>query len=257
MVDFENKRGFLIKESTWKRVVIDVLTIVASILLAFAIDAWWDEFRDREDANVVLISLHEELVQVEEFMPVHDQLVSAMQDSARQLLTAAIGQNQELGEREIDLLLADLTWFISESMFAVPELESLILNDELSLIEDRALRHNLKSWRVRNQFFRSFVELQARFHNDRFMPYLEEHSSLQQIFNVAENAPGFPEEPFDVGKIEPRELRPHSLLLDDPVFQNLLARRISRLDMMLGMRDEQYVTELRDLIAQVEQELAD
>ena len=58
-------------------------------------------------------------------------------------------------------------------------------------------------------------------------------------------------------KIELRELRPHSLLLDDPIFQNLLARRISRLDLMLGMRDEKYMTDLRDLIMQVEQELAD
>lgn len=246
-----------IKVTTWKRVVVEVLTIVGSILLAFTIDAWWDEFRDREDAKIVLTSLHEELIEVEEFMSVHDQLVGAMQVSARRLLTAAIGQDQELGEREIDRLLADLTWFISESLFAVPELESLVLNDELSLIENSELRRNLKSWRARNQFFRGFVELQARFHNERFMPYLENHSSLQQIFNVAEHAPGFSEEPFDVEKIELRELRTHSLLLDDPVFQNLLTRRMSRLDMMLGMRDEQYITELRDLIIQVERELAD
>ena len=234
-----------------------MLTIVGSILLAFAIDAWWDEFRDREDAHIVLTSLHEELVEVEQFMSAHDQLVGAMQASARRLLTAAMGENQVLGEREIDRLLADLTWFISESLFAVPELESLVLNDELSLIESSELRRNLKSWRARNQFFRGFVELQARFHHDRFMPYLENHASLQQIFNVAEYTPGFPEEPFDVQKIELRELRPHSRLLDDPVFQNLLTRRISRLDMMLSMRDEQYMKGLRDLIIQIEQELAD
>jgi len=247
----------LIKVTTWKRAVIEMLTIVGSILLAFTIDAWWDEFRDREDAEIILSSLHEELVQVEEFMSTHDQFVGAMQDSARRLLTAAVGPDQELGEREIDRLLADLTWFISETLFAVPELESLVLNDELSLIENSELRHKLKSWRARNQFFRQFVELQARFHNDTFMPYLGEHASLQQIFNIADRAPGFPEEPFNVQKIELRKLRSHSLLLDDPVFQNLLTQRIARMDMLLDTREEQYVTELRELITQIEQELAD
>jgi len=247
----------LSKEFSWKRVFIEMFTIAGSILLAFAIDAWWDEFRDREDANIVLTSLHEELVQVEEFMSEHDQFVGAMQDSARQLLTAAIGRDQELGEKEIDRLLADLTWFVSETLFAVPELESLILNDELSLIDNSDLRRTLKMWRARNQFFRGFVDLQARFHNERFMPYLENNSSLQQIYNVAEYMPGFPEQKFDVEKIELRELRSHSLLLDDPTFQNLLTQRIARFDVMLSMRDAQYVTELRDLITQIEHELAE
>lgn len=234
-----------------------MLTIVGSILLAFAIDAWWDEFRDRENATIILSSLHEELVDVEEFMFTHDQFVGTMQDSARQLLTAAVGRDRELEEEEIDLLLADLTWFVSETIFAVPELESLVLNDELSLIRNSELRRTLKSWRARNQFFRVFVDLQASFHHERFMPYLEENASMQQIFNVADYMPGFPEEPFVVQKIEPRELRPHSVLLDDPVFQNLLTQRIARFDTMLGMRDEQYVVELRELITQIEQELAD
>jgi hypothetical protein len=241
----------------WKRIAIESVAIVGSILLAFAIDAWWDEFRDREDSEIILSSLYEELVQVEEFMSSHDQFVGAMQGSAKELLTTAVGRGQDMGEREIDRLLADLTWFISETMFAVPELESLILNDELFLIENSDLRLKLKSWRARNEFFRRFVELQAIFHRDRLMPYLEKNASLQQIFNVAEHAPGFPEEQLTVQKIELREFRSHSLLLDDLVFQNLLAQRIARLDMMLNTRDEQYVLELRELITQIERELAD
>ena len=225
--------------------------------MAFAIDAWWDEFRDREDEKIILVSLHEELVELEEFMAVHDSLVAGMQKSAVKLLEAAVGRETELDEREIDRLLGDLTWFISESLFAVPELESLVLNDELSFIDNADLRRDLKVWRSQNQFFRGFVELQASFHNERFMPYLEEHTLLQQIFNVADRVPGSPEDSFDMRKIELRELRSHSLLLQDPVFQSLLTRRISRLDMMLDVREERYLTELRDLITKIEQELAD
>jgi len=35
----------------WKRLVLEATAIVASILLAFAIDAWWDERQDRKEAN--------------------------------------------------------------------------------------------------------------------------------------------------------------------------------------------------------------
>ena len=66
-----------------------------------------------------------------------------------------------MGEREVDRLLGDLTWFVSASWFDVPELESLIRTDELSLIENRELRHKLKSWFASNQFFKGHVAHQA------------------------------------------------------------------------------------------------
>ena len=110
-------------------------------------------FQDRENTEIVLSSLHDELVQVEEFMSWHDQFVGAIRDSARQLLRAAVGRDQELGEREIDRLLADLTYFVGESWFEVPELDSLVINDDLALIEDRDLRRKLKSWKAQNNFF--------------------------------------------------------------------------------------------------------
>jgi hypothetical protein len=231
--------------------------IVGSILLAFAIDAWWDEFRDREDAEIVLSSLHEELVGLEEFISWQDQYVAAINNSAKQLLTAAVGENRELGEREIDRLLADLTWFVSGTLFDVPELESLVRNDELSLIKNSELRHKLRSWLPRNQFFKGAVERQERFVNDRFLPYLEEKALFQQIYNVSGQTPGYPEESFPIERIEIREMRSHSQLLDDPVFQNLLAMRISRMYSMVNLRDSEYVVDLRELIVLIEQELAE
>ena len=35
----------------WRKLAVDGFVIVASILLAFAIDAWWDTFRDRAAAE--------------------------------------------------------------------------------------------------------------------------------------------------------------------------------------------------------------
>jgi hypothetical protein len=231
--------------------------IVGSILLAFAIDAWWDEVRDREDAEIVLSSLHEELVRVEKFVSWQEQFVGAINNSAKQLLTAAVGEDRELGEREIDRLLADLTWFVSGTMFDVPELESLVRNDELSLIKNSELRHKLRSWLAQNQFFKGSVERQERFVNESFLPYLEENALFQQIYNVSGQVPGHPEESTPIERIEIREIRSHSQLLDDLVFQNLLARRISRMYSMVNLLDSEYVVDLRELIVLIEQELAE
>lgn len=242
---------------SWKRISVEMAAIVGSILLAFAIDAWWDDFRDREEAKTILKSLHDELVRVAEFMSWHDQFAGAIRDSASQLLSESVGRERELSEEEIDRLLADLTYWVGTSWFEVPELESLVISDDLSLIQSDELRSKLRSWRSRNEFFRSTVEHQAVFVNERFMPFLEENASLQQIFNVSDQVPGVPDELFPVKTMELGTRRSHSSLLDDLLFQNLLTRRIQRLDMMLDARDEEYVSELHELIAMVVQEMAD
>ena len=68
--------------------------------------------------------------------------------------------------------------------------------------------------------------------------------------------PGYPEDTFPIEKIELRERRSHADLLDDPVFQNILTRRIERLDTMLAAREEAYVSELTALIKLLDKELS-
>jgi hypothetical protein len=41
----------------WKRLSVEAAAIVASILLAFAIDAWWDDYQQRKHLQTVLIDL--------------------------------------------------------------------------------------------------------------------------------------------------------------------------------------------------------
>ena len=44
----------------WKRLSVEAAAIVASILLAFSIDAWWAEQKDRRAESEILSRLHEE-----------------------------------------------------------------------------------------------------------------------------------------------------------------------------------------------------
>ena len=44
----------------WRRTAVEGAAIVASILLAFAIDAWWNERQDRAEEKELMLSLHVE-----------------------------------------------------------------------------------------------------------------------------------------------------------------------------------------------------
>lgn len=56
------------RRARWLRITAEGAVIVASILLAFAIDAWWDRQQDREDEREALAVLVEELDSVIEQM---------------------------------------------------------------------------------------------------------------------------------------------------------------------------------------------
>ena len=42
----------------WLRIITEGVAIVASILLAFAIDAWWQRRAELEQANALVVSLY-------------------------------------------------------------------------------------------------------------------------------------------------------------------------------------------------------
>jgi hypothetical protein len=46
----------------WKHTAVDALAIVGSILLAFAIDAWWEDRQIRVEEQQVLLGLQEEFL---------------------------------------------------------------------------------------------------------------------------------------------------------------------------------------------------
>jgi hypothetical protein len=48
------------REIPWPRILAEGTAVVVSILLAFAIDAWWDERKERDDEREVLLALRAE-----------------------------------------------------------------------------------------------------------------------------------------------------------------------------------------------------
>ena len=55
---------------SWKRLAVEAAAIVASILLAFAIDAWWENRQDRADELLILRALKAEFQENAQVLPI-------------------------------------------------------------------------------------------------------------------------------------------------------------------------------------------
>src|SRR5690242_12316467 len=96
---------------TW--LLLQAASVVASILLAFAVDAWWEKRTEAAEKNAMLAAFRQELL--EERAALDEELVyqRASRDSAKQLLAAIATGRYDDAAKTLDHRLADLTWFSS------------------------------------------------------------------------------------------------------------------------------------------------
>ena len=205
---------------SWTRLAAESVAIVASILLAFTIDAWWANRADRIEEAEMLRSLQREFEQ--NLVALDEQLAyrNAVRVSTNQILEAAAGQI-ELEPAEFDRLLGDILWsgWVDLSTGA---LQSLLQSGKLSLIENRELREHLAAlphWTDNTAKLEDFELL--RFDAD-INPYLSEHANLPQIYNTHGGQPGVGANPNP--SIQPTgEKQDHTYLLQDPKFVGMIA----------------------------------
>ena len=133
------------QEIPWNRIAIEAAAIVASILLAFAIDAWWDERQERLEEQEVLSALiaefqlnRAEAVEVIETHELGRQRVAAL----AQLTVAEVGVLRSVEAEEILVAMANPRTFGPIR----GTIDSLIGAGRLSIIQDRELRKSLTSF---------------------------------------------------------------------------------------------------------------
>jgi hypothetical protein len=129
----------------WKRLAIEAGAIVASILLAFAIEAWWD---DRKERALEQQALHDLLAEYE------DHKGDTSGNNARHLKYLRAIESLLDGCRQGDWRSDEFS--LHEAIFAlyVPETmdlgegvrDTLISSGKLDILLDRDLRYELAEW---------------------------------------------------------------------------------------------------------------
>ena len=221
----------------WKRLSVEAVAIVGSILLAFAIDAWWqeriEESREREILIALLDDFRNSMVNIEEGRAFH----LGVQQSNERLLTSIVSDDISLSDAEIDKVLGALTWWDSQSRFSTGALNSLVFGGELSIIKDDALRQILADWPSEIQRAESLRNQDYDFFLSVMMPYLRKNGYLLKISTIADPKPGGSGEESTVIKLEPAGNFDHSSMVSTTEFQNILVQKYWIQDDMLRAFD--------------------
>ena len=204
----------------WTRLALEAMAIVLSILLAFAIDAWWANQTESTEETEILTALQREfeinLVTLEEQLSYRE----AVRASANLILKAAAGKIR-LEPAQLDRLLGDIAWTgwvdLSKGVLA-----SLLQSGKLSLIKNRTLREHLAALPYWEENTAKLEASELLHLNADIYPFLSEHAYLPQIHNTMKSQPGvglvfYPtEQPAS-------EARDHTYLLQSPKFVGMIS----------------------------------
>lgn len=121
------------------RVLVEGLVIVASILLAFGIEAWWQGREEQEEARDALDILQRDLTAATEQL---EELVQFAQAGSNASLRAYVALGADLETVDRDSVSADLIRSLSRRTMRLPRAgyTDLLSTGTLGLIDDRELR---------------------------------------------------------------------------------------------------------------------
>ncbi len=217
-----------------KWITLQGAAILGSILLAFAIEAWWSDRQDADEVGRILAALELEtianLAEIAE-MRKYRHAVSEVCDKV-------LGASSESVTAEaLDAYLADLTWWNTANL-AVGALSSMTNGGKLALVDNVNLILQISivlDYMAKAQLIETQEEKAT---DERLIPLLLRKGSLAQIHNVAtergqpgslewEPAPAVP----DQGGHDHRDL-----LADDEFRGIVVLKKWSQHDTLFGYK---------------------
>ena len=129
----------------WPSILAEGTAIVAGILLAFAIDAWWQERQERIEEQQILAGLENEFLSIREVLDghigEHRKNVNALEAVLEEIERGPSGQSLDIIEAAFLELLSPTT-----SDVGTGTLEALLSSGRIEIIENRRLRTLLAGW---------------------------------------------------------------------------------------------------------------
>lgn len=161
----------------WKRLAIEAAAIVASILLAFAIDAWWEERGDRQAEVVLLERLRTDFNAIRAALAVVEEEHRAASEACLFFMNVAAGETLPTTP-EVDRMVALV--FLASRTFNPGSGAVAAFNDSNSsrLIRNQLLADKILAW---PGLVEELQEEEANLQKgvaERWTPYLASRTSL-------------------------------------------------------------------------------
>lgn len=162
------------QEIAWKRIAAEGAAIVASILLAFWIDAWWDERGEQEDLLEYLIAFEQELIESSKDI-----------ELALDLSTGVLKATDEVFLILVDSTHGSLPDNFAETIGSIykihsPNLntgayEDMVSSGNMRLIGNRTLSDRIKQYMHSVSSVRSVNQVLWDTYYNLQVPYLKDH----------------------------------------------------------------------------------
>ncbi len=239
----------------WPRIAVEGIAIVASILLAFAIDAWWNGKQQHESEQIILQTLLDDLRVKQVLLADMGRFSEAIIESAETLLRAASNTEQTLSEDTIDQLIGDTWWVNNDDLWDSAPLSQLVAGGNLSLISNVELVQELAALQVAIGRVRGHYRNDGKFHDDVMTPFMISNANMAQIASTVSHRPGQPENTVTIRDIGSVRGYRHSELLATIEFQNLLVAKMERLSDILDVGHPDVEVGLEKVVEMLEVEL--
>jgi hypothetical protein len=231
----------------WKRLSIEAAAIIASILLAFAIDAWWEDRQNREDEKSYLVSLRQEFAESLELATGNEtrrqQVVAAHESLIAQVQGAARATEQDL-YHWISLVSFPLHYYPPRAVF-----NDVVASGGTLLIRSAEIRIALAEFEQGLQYLERIDDVSWVVWEQRLQPFLE-----GRIPRVERLRRGIARLRGDV----PFGQSPYAADFDgvfkDPQFEDMIAERWLRLQNgLIGIR--RLISKSEEIIDLIDAEL--
>ena len=231
------------REIPWKRLAVESAAIVGSILLAFAIDAWWSERLERIAEREALSRLYDEFVSNRELLnewisaDFYAQRTKASSLRVSEILNAATIDGSETVSVS-DVQIADL---VRSATFEAetPVYESLIRSGRIEIIENREIVAAMAIWERSLRNAAEIEQTRRQFVNNQLIPALAAGSNIQHVL-INRFAPT---------QVEPLDPNGMTEIRIDPLLVNLVGE--TYFWAALALRSLTYVRESADHVMSV------
>jgi len=195
------------------------VAIILSILLAFAIDAGWDEFKERNREKAFLVSLlsdyKEARSRIEESTDAHMNFIAL----GRQLLGFYGGDSPNIEPEALETMLAAVFYDFNTLYLPSGSRDALFASGDIEIISNEKLRSMLAAWPTIVADASEDDSLMIYEVMNNMAPYLNGKVRTRNIirFTSSKTAAEF---------IPPIGPVNYDVLWDDPMFDNLVTFRI-------------------------------
>jgi len=202
---------------SWRDAVRDVVLIVVSITIAFAVDAWWDARAERGVERAHLQALLTEFQSIEMTLTRELEVVRDSERATHAILER-VASRAEISADSLARLI-NTSFNVGAPAFAGGALVSLLGSGDLSLIRDTELSAALAGWPLLNDRMLESSRLLTRNREEEITDYFV--SVGVPISRIASNLEWLeiPESRFAL------VTRP---LLEDPAFESMFISRATR-----------------------------